>query len=86
MGKQPPVEDSSSNSSDEERAKFASESRFEDSEYSHYEEEAKQHYMTLRGKKLSAALSFVSGTGFTLFGYGDPPFASLSSLLMYSQL
>ncbi|KAK1231930.1 hypothetical protein PQX77_004949 [Marasmius sp. AFHP31] len=82
MTNRPSAENFSSHSTDEGRAKFTSESRFEDSEYSNYEEQAQQHYMTLRGKKLSAALSFVSGTGFTLFGYDQ---GVMSALLTASQ-
>ncbi|KAL0066290.1 hypothetical protein AAF712_006721 [Marasmius tenuissimus] len=82
MSNRPSAEKNSSHSTDEGRAKFTSESRFEDSEYSNYEEQAQQHYMTLRGKKLSAALSFVSGTGFTLFGYDQ---GVMSALLTASQ-
>lgn len=34
-----------------------------------FEEEVKSHALTLRGRRLTAALAFVTGTGFTLFGY-----------------
>lgn len=34
-----------------------------------FEEEVESHALTLRGFRLTAALAFVTGTGFTLFGY-----------------
>lgn len=34
-----------------------------------FEEEVESHALTLRGPRLTAALAFVTGTGFTLFGY-----------------
>lgn len=33
-----------------------------------FDAEVESHRLTLRGKKLTAALAFVAGTGFTLFG------------------
>lgn len=34
-----------------------------------FESEVATHALSLRGWKLTAALAFVTGTGFTLFGY-----------------
>lgn len=31
--------------------------------------EVESHYLSLRGRRLTAALAFITGTGFTLFGY-----------------
>ncbi|KAF9265001.1 general substrate transporter [Marasmius fiardii PR-910] len=64
-------------STDEEHTKVKSESRYEDVKYARYEEEAKQHYMNMRGKTLSYAVAFVSGTGFTLFGYDQGVMSAL---------
>lgn len=33
------------------------------------EREVQSYYMKLRGRKLTVALAFVAGTGFTLFGF-----------------
>lgn len=35
------------------------------------EEDVEKHALSLRGKTLTAALAFVAGTGFTLFGYAS---------------
>ncbi|KAG7087306.1 hypothetical protein E1B28_013284 [Marasmius oreades] len=71
-------------SKDEECPEFKSEIRYEDSnsKYANYEAEAQQYHMTLRGKALSFALAFVSGAGFTLFGYDQ---GVMSALLTASQ-
>ncbi|ESK91800.1 sugar transporter stl1 [Moniliophthora roreri MCA 2997] len=69
------------NTPDNEKASFherSSSSDIEDpQEYQRIQEESKQYAMALRGKKLSAALSFVSGTGFTLFGYDQGVMSAL---------
>lgn len=36
---------------------------------SEFTADVERHHLTLRGRKLTAALAFVAGTGFTLFGY-----------------
>lgn len=36
---------------------------------SDFDQEVASHAPLLRGRKLTAALAFVAGTGFTLFGY-----------------
>lgn len=36
---------------------------------SEFTADVERYHLTLRGKKLTAALAFVAGTGFTLFGY-----------------
>jgi hypothetical protein len=33
-----------------------------------FDADVERYHLTLRGKKLTAALAFVAGTGFTLFG------------------
>lgn len=35
------------------------------------EEDVEKHALSLRGSTLTAALAFVAGTGFTLFGYAS---------------
>ncbi|KAF9469079.1 general substrate transporter [Collybia nuda] len=42
-----------------------------------FEEEVTSHTLTLRGPRLTAALAFVTGTGFTLFGYDQGVMGSL---------
>lgn len=41
---------------------------FENKPLSDFDAEVERHHLSLRGKKLTAALAFVAGTGFTLFG------------------
>lgn len=46
--------------------------RFEnivDKPLSEFEKDVERYHLTLRGKRLTAALAFVAGTGFTLFGF-----------------
>ncbi|EIW82414.1 general substrate transporter [Coniophora puteana RWD-64-598 SS2] len=46
------------------------------------EKEVQSYHMKLRGRKLTAALAFVAGTGFTLFGYDQ---GVMSALLTANQ-
>ena len=39
-----------------------------DKDHSDFEADVERYHLTLRGKKLTVALAFVAGTGFTLFG------------------
>lgn len=39
-----------------------------DYESAEFESEVESHRLSLRGRKLTVALAFVTGTGFTLFG------------------
>ncbi len=34
-----------------------------------FEKDVASYHLKLRGRKLTAAIAFISGTGFTLFGY-----------------
>ncbi|EEB95179.1 hypothetical protein MPER_05894 [Moniliophthora perniciosa FA553] len=55
-------------------------------EYQRIQEESKQYAMELRGKRLSVALSFVSGTGFTLFGYDQGVMSALLTAPQFEQV
>jgi hypothetical protein len=48
-----------------------------------FEAEVASTHMSLRGRKLTAAIAFVTGTGFTLFGYDQ---GVMSSLLTAKQV
>lgn len=48
---------------------------------SEYEDQLRAAAPKLRGRKLSAALAFVAGTGFTLFGCVAPAFLLASQLM-----
>ncbi|KAF9265000.1 general substrate transporter [Marasmius fiardii PR-910] len=72
--------------SDEEHTKVKPEAQYEDAKYAQYEEEAKQHYMTLRGKRLSLILAFVSGTGFSLFRYDQGVMSALLTAPQFEEI
>ena len=45
-------------------------------ESAEFEEEVASYQHRLRGTKLTAAIAFITGTGFTLFGYDQGQFSS----------
>lgn len=54
---------------DTRRAKNQNFENVSDTPHSDFEAEVEQHHLSLRGRRLTAALAFVAGAGFTLFGY-----------------
>ncbi|KAF8639635.1 hypothetical protein AX17_000900 [Amanita inopinata Kibby_2008] len=51
-----------------------------------FESEVASHRLTLRGTKLTVALAFVTGTGFTLFGYDQGVMSSLLTARQFERV
>ncbi|KZP12128.1 general substrate transporter [Athelia psychrophila] len=70
------------------KGKSEKEQHLEDVADSHsaFNTEVESHYLSLRGKRLTAALAFITGTGFTLFGYDQGVMSALLSAPQFQKV